>query len=279
MNSTSLPSREEILEHFRLEFVENTECYLLLCEAPVTVRSQQVRAMNFIWALDKQEKLEGKNVAVVGGGAAGLTFAAAAATLKANVWLFESDDLMHLQLGSWHRPLHPEIYTWPEHTAFRPVSHLPQLGWTTSPAHEVAREIISKFRLIQEQCGGRLQVHPGHRALLTPDGQIKVCPDDLGDLPEFRTVVLAVGFGVEENPFDLPLNSYWRADPLDQSFLGDDNPTVVITGEGDGALIEILRICVQQPNLGPFLDKVLAVTLEDPDLLKKSSSSTGPIFE
>jgi hypothetical protein len=80
----------------------------------------------------------------------------------------------------------------------------------------------------------------------------------------FDVVVLAVGFGMEENPFDLPWNSYWRVDPLDQSFLrGVSEPHIVVVGTGDGALIEILRICIQTFDQGAFLDEVLGQTLGD----------------
>lgn len=39
----------------------------------------------------------------------------------------------------------------------------------------------------------------------------------------FDVVILAVGFGIEALPFDLPWNSYyWRVDPLDQTLLDED---------------------------------------------------------
>ena len=102
-----------ISEHFRIPGVPG-DCYLLMCDgAPVTVRSQQVRALNLLFALDTKEKIAGQEVAVIGGGAAGMTFAAAAAAIGAKkVVLFEkSSQLMNLQRGCWHRPLHPEIFT------------------------------------------------------------------------------------------------------------------------------------------------------------------------
>src|SRR5262245_44144211 len=106
---------DRIKEHFRFRlstFQSDCTHYLLHCSGAVTVSSQQMRAINLAWAL--REQLATKcRVGVIGGGAAGLTFAAAAGRLGAEVQLFERHRLMHLQLGSWHRPLHPEIYTWP----------------------------------------------------------------------------------------------------------------------------------------------------------------------
>src|SRR5262249_31458351 len=162
----------------------------------------QVRAINLVWALESGNQLRKKNVAVIGGGAAGITFAAAAARCGANVHLFDSAKLMHLQMGSWHRPLHPEIFTWPETTAFRPVAHLPLLGWTTGTAHGVATEILSKFWILKEHLGEQLMVYEGVRAKLTSEGQLRwdvsESPDegrlreDLARLPsEFHIIVFA----------------------------------------------------------------------------------------
>lgn len=265
--------KEKIREHFDLKLANvkggsfDPECryYLLLCSgASVTVRSQQLRAINLAWALE--EKLRNANVAVIGGGAAGITFAAIAAKLGANVQLFERSTLMHLQVGSWHRPLHPEIFTWPDETAYRPVSYVPILGWATGTAHEVATEIRSKFKVTAENLKN-LRVREGARATLSAAGSITV--DGEQEAIGFHIVVLAVGFGVEDTPLALPLNSYWRADALDQSFLGDQDPSVVVSGAGDGALIEVLRSCVQEVEQGPFLDKILALTLNDTSLLHK----------
>ena len=56
-----------------------TGVYVLGCFARhVTVRSQQVRALNLVYSLHEEFGLEGKSVAIIGAGAAGLTAAAAA---------------------------------------------------------------------------------------------------------------------------------------------------------------------------------------------------------
>src|SRR4051812_35776941 len=85
--------RDGIKEHFQVPTMPDG-CYLLLCDGPpVTVRSQQVRAFNLLHALvpdpDKDNGVKGKRIAVIGGGAAGITFAAGAASLGGAVTLFE----------------------------------------------------------------------------------------------------------------------------------------------------------------------------------------------
>jgi hypothetical protein len=259
----------EVKEHFSVPEMEG--CYLLLCDgAAVTVRSQQVRALNLLNALvpdlkKYSEKGGQMRIAVIGGGAAGITFAAGAAILGGQVTLFErSTQLLHMQLGCWHRPLHPEIFTWPNDTAYRPVSHLPLLGWTTGPAHEVADTLLAQFNGICASLkASALQVRCGTAVQVTPER--RVIPHD-GDEP-FDLVVLAVGFGVEKLPYRLPWNSYWRVDPLDQTLLDKNagTPSIVVVGTGDGALIEIMRSCIRSLEQGALLDSILYATLEDGD--------------
>jgi hypothetical protein len=132
------------------------------------------------------------------------------AEVGVRVKVFEkSSQPLDLQRGSWHRPLHPEIFIWPETTAWRPVSHLPLFGWTTGRAHDVAEEIAVKFELVRTQVNkgnGKLQVCCSKKATVKHTGKVIVD----GKEEDFDVVVLAVGFGVEENPFSLPWNSYCR---------------------------------------------------------------------
>jgi hypothetical protein len=271
---------DEVKEHFRLPGMEG--CYLLLCDGPpVTVRSQQIRALNLLHAHapnpEKANEITGKTIAVIGGGATGITFAAGAASLGGKVELFEkSSRLLHMQLGCWHRPLHPEIFTWPEDTAYRPVSHLPQLGWTTGRAHDVADTLLAQFAGIQAMLGGHprkkyptqaIKVHHGTSVQVTPDRHVILHETRR----QFDLVVIAVGFGVEELRFPLPWNSYWRVDPLDQTLLGDDDKIreIVIVGTGDGALIEIIRSCLSTLEQGALLDSILFATLDDKKLAEE----------
>lgn len=98
--------------------VPGTGIFFLGCfESRVTVLSQQRRALNLVDAIIAEGKTVRSHgrVAVVGGGAAGLTaaaaFAVAAPALRVD--LFERQGtLMYLQRSS-DRDLHPHIYDWP----------------------------------------------------------------------------------------------------------------------------------------------------------------------
>lgn len=277
--------RRDILAHGLIRRAPGPQVYRLICPAArITVRSQQTRALNLAWALAPElAKVAGTTVAVIGGGAAGIMFSACVALLHAKVDLYEKGRLMHLQRGSWHRPLHPEIYSWPDETAFRPVSHLPLFGWTTGSANDVANEIVSKFRVVQKATGDRLEVHEEARAALATNGELVV--HALGrhradpQRRRFDYVVIASGFGVEKNSPELPTNSYWRGDALDQPFLDESIPTVAISGASDGALIDLLRTCCPETDQGGFLDLVLAATLRDSKLREAVSKFDHPKFE
>jgi hypothetical protein len=115
-------------------------------ERGVTIYSQQVRAHNLAWALwDLQNKGDRQigNVAVVGGGIAGLTMAACLLSLFGSdvaITLFErSWDLCPFQQGADVRWVHPRIYDWPLEGSRAPSASLPVLDWTEGRASDVAR--------------------------------------------------------------------------------------------------------------------------------------------
>jgi hypothetical protein len=97
--------------------------YLLgVRERRLTLYTQQVRALNLIYALWKTGRAnENSRVAIIGGGAGGMTTAAAAARKlnafdkpSGSIHLFERHaKLIPLLDGNHTRWLHPRIYDWP----------------------------------------------------------------------------------------------------------------------------------------------------------------------
>src|SRR4051812_22902617 len=100
--------------------------YIGTFDAGITVLSQQRRALNLALAMietglipcaiPKRKSPKSLKVAVIGGGFAGLTFAAGliAKHAAAEITIFEERDvLLPLQHGSDSRWLHPQIYNWP----------------------------------------------------------------------------------------------------------------------------------------------------------------------
>jgi FAD dependent oxidoreductase len=158
MTDSSAPSPGTILSTYRLP---DHPLYLVgIFARGVTVYSQQIRAFNLIWALVEQGILTcelkedgtdpGKraSIAIIGGGFAGLT--AAAALLKkgvhADITIFEQrDTLLPLQHGSDTRWLHPRIYNWPADDSESAVADLPLLNWTAARASDVAAQILLEW--------------------------------------------------------------------------------------------------------------------------------------
>src|SRR5207237_1588236 len=95
----------------RAQVPDGGDVYILRPDTQlVAVFTQQVRALNLVRALYLKDESAFKvaRIAIIGGGASGLTAAAAAAMAGAKVKLFEqSRDLMSLQIGCATRALHP----------------------------------------------------------------------------------------------------------------------------------------------------------------------------
>lgn len=247
----------DIISHSAVPEMPGT--YVLgVFESRVTLYSQQVRALNLVYALLKEGKIgKTSKVAVIGGGAAGITAAAAAASQGCRVLLIEQAAvLMPLQQSNRSRWLHPHIYDWPAEHASKTDAGLPLLTWKAAAAGEVASNLSSAFRKlpfpsrirevlgvtnvrVHEPRGGRLMVtwhpvpahHPNRRERRKYD-------DDF-----VEAVILAVGFGVEEPRTEVPTVSYWSNDDLDQQDVMQlgERVRILVSGNGDGGLIDLLR--------------------------------------
>lgn len=244
--------RSELLRLMSVRGYPNV--YVLGCFARyVTIYAQQVRALNLVHALASGGVLSGHSaVAVVGGGIAGLTAAAAAAVRgAARVEVFEKEQsTMRLQRNSGQRFVHPFIYDWPRDTpsgdaapaeAAAAETDLPLMNWTAGIAREVVQRLDTGWEAIRGQFPGRLlQPH-------TSCGPVEVLPGtprpilrvDGGERP-FDVVILAVGFGKDVTP---EFGSYWSDTGIDGPDVPDDQRWLV-SGAGDGALTDLMRLCV-----------------------------------
>jgi hypothetical protein len=130
----------------------------------VTVYSQQIRALNLVWALIESGRVPAAaaevaaepnlKIAIVGGGFAGLTVAAGLLKKRAvaKITIFEEPDtLLPLQQGSDSRWLHPWIYDWPGEGSQASVAMLPVLNWTAARASDVVVQILSEWTTIVDR--------------------------------------------------------------------------------------------------------------------------------
>ena len=65
-----------------------------------------------------------------------------------------------------------------------------------------------------------------------------------GHAAEFDLIILAGGFGLElaEKPF--VTNSYWRNEQIAQPILNGTRQSYVVSGYGDGALVDLCRLSI-----------------------------------
>ena len=229
-------------------------------DAAVTVWDQQVRALRLVEALFPERCRKriggaprcGLRVAIVGGGAAGLTAAAAFALGGARkVRVYErSPVLLPLMRTADHRYVHPRVARWPDPGWHEGRARLPVLGWCAGSAPAVAKEILDSFDRVRWHVGEAIEIHTS--APIAPSLSAGRGTPFRRLMADHDLVVVAVGFGEDgvargENPRvpgdDTP--PYWNADPLHR-VEARDHPRrkIAIVGSGDGALIDVARALV-----------------------------------
>lgn len=229
-------------------------------ERRVTVYSQQVRALNLVYALTETGLLSaGKRLAVIGGGVAGLTLAAAAASQKCTVRVLEQKSrILHLFAGCKNRWLHPHIYDWPATGSLELDAGLPLMNWHADTADKVEQQLRRAWEALPGRSHVELSLQVSDLTIEPPSGAsnsgaffIRWNSNNVSDDDDFDLLVLALGFGVEKTIPPVPLLSYWRGDMLDQSSLDSDSPAtrrVLVSGCGDGGLTDYLRLRVSDFN-------------------------------
>jgi hypothetical protein len=244
---------EEVLSEFKIA----EGVYLLgTFETGLTIYSQQVRALNLVWSLVEAGPADQlRKIAIVGGGFAGLT--AAAGLLHKGVEhisLFERRaTLCPLQLGSDTRWVHPRIYDWPDDGSNVPTAALPLLNWNAGRASDVAVQVLQAWdKLTRSVRASRINTYLNVKHLRLDDtlhiewvGEKLIIDSPTvpsGDKDRFDSVVLAVGFGVERES----TSSYWRNETLGQPELDLGKRTYLVSGYGDGALIDLFRIRISR---------------------------------
>lgn len=212
----------------------------------VTLRSQQVRALNLAYALMESGTLRPPaQVAILGGGVAGVTAAAALSHCGCKVTVLERrPGLIPLQSGSTQRFVHPQLIDWPQPGSERSEAGLPLLNWQAAPAGQVFRQLLSALARYPLQVEGgvtelRLLPHPGGPGDAAHEWEVGFHNRS----PRFDAVILAVGFGAEKSYPDVEFRSYWDIDNLDRDPVppGAGDSHCFISGTGDGGLTDFIR--------------------------------------
>lgn len=227
--------------------------YVLGCFARrVTLYTQQVRALNLVYALKEKGIVgRGARVGFIGGGAAGLTAAAFAAFYGCEVTVFERyGEPLPFFTGNGTRWLHPHIYDWPAPHSLINNAGLMVLNWRAGLADEVADQLIEQWEVLKERYGVHFQENVTHIDIIENNPPLLTWRVENGGTNspiQFNALVVAVGFGVEDSaPNPDVVKSYWRNDSLHQFYFGPAKQAhgsrdILISGSGDGGLVDVFR--------------------------------------
>lgn len=213
----------------------------------ITFYSQQVRALRLARSLYEAGKIDANDsIAVVGAGAAGVTIALALALLDCRVTLFDpADEVLQLQSDS-PRLLHPHIYEWPALGSLETDAGLPFLNWELDDGGTVAAKLAQEFHGHRAQLQQKLVWKDRHKlSALAQEGSEWRAHFDNGHSYIFKQVVLSMGFGDEKKTGDADVYDYWKQRGVGTAAIEPNPPvTYLVSGNGDGALTDILNLMI-----------------------------------
>lgn len=215
----------------------------------ITFYSQQARALTLVRALFEDRDLrKGERVAVIGGGAAGITAAMACASKGCETHLYERrDSVLYVQKESQHRYLHPHIYDWPQVGSTESDAQLPLLNWSAGYAHEIAANLRSNVEKFVAASDGLLSVHTNSKITKCEktgetQSRIRIVGNEgsnEGKINEgFHVAIIANGYGPDDKRPSTP--SYWSPDEITASH-DKEKRHILISGSGDGGLVDLAR--------------------------------------
>jgi len=211
----------------------------------ISFATQQTRALNLVWALNSRGLVkEGDEVAVVGAGLSGITAAASLAELRCKVTVLEATGVaLWRQAQTEHRVVHPNINQWPEKAA-DPTTAFPFFDWYASECASALRMVLNDWKesYIDKK---RVEFLPGIRVdKPIPAGEKIAFRLSQGEHDgRYDAVIVATGFSNEVRIKGLRgFTSYWDPDRLEHLRDEDKNSWFLVTGCGDGGLIDTLRL-------------------------------------
>jgi hypothetical protein len=231
--------------------------YVLGCFAKhLTIYSQQVRALNLVKALIKNNRVQPNDeIVVIGAGIAGTTCAIAAVKMGLKVKLLENkyEQPMGLQTISQHRYVHPHIYEWPLPESYNSDAGLPIMNWQANVASKVIKQLKDYWddfhsKHLDAVSFVKVDGYPIIEDNVDEDGLRSVgykVRNGKNETKPFKAVILSVGFGVENE------DQYWSTGDYSHVVNGDK---VLISGNGDGALTDLMAVLFESFNHQDFLN-------------------------
>jgi hypothetical protein len=232
----------------------------------VSFASQQNRALNLVWALHKKEKFRSNDrVAVVGAGIAGVTAACALRAHEATVDIFDRTLVpMSRQMNAHHRMVHPNVNFWPEAGGLLPTTAQPFLEWYYGRCSEVIAMLQEQWKEFDQASGDLLTFYPQHEVLIVwGEGSrafVGVHPA-MRSRRYYRIAIVTTGFGAEVSSPPFEAIDYWKSDDLEHHKTGGVIRQFIVSGCGDGGMIDALRLAYHL-DLGGLAVEVAAALAE-----------------
>jgi hypothetical protein len=243
----------------------------LFCLGPFSRRvnfsAQQNRALNLVWALhEEKEFASGDRIAVIGAGVAGLTAAAAFIGHGCKVDVYETGATpLARQRATEHRLVHPTISQWP----YEPLSittQLPFLEWYAGKCSDITDNLLGQFNIIK----GSSSLLPGKEVidiLQIATDLLQIVVKSLEPRPTYKLVLIAIGFGQEVTSSEFDPYDYWTPDNLEVLRYTDPSISFIVSGCGDGGLIDALRLALKDFRRGRIVFET-AAALSNSELAK-----------
>jgi hypothetical protein len=239
--------------------------FLGTCERRITFYSQQVRAFRLARALHERGVIKGGDaIAVVGAGAAGVTSALALGLLGYDVGLYDpAVEVLQLQSAS-PRLLHPHIYEWPALGSLDKSARLPFLDWNLDTGKPIAKRLAAEFHSHKAMLP-KLIWNPQHRVeKLEKAGTEWRLTFANGNSKIYQKVLLAMGFGDERTLGAADTYDYWKERGVGTAAIEANPPaTYLVSGNGDGALTDILSLIIDGFEHVPFTEGFLGYFSQD----------------
>jgi hypothetical protein len=220
-------------------------------------------------------------VVVIGGGGAGLSVAAGLAHHGGTVAVLEREGFsLPLQRHCYKRHLHPHVFDWPEPHSTNAFADLPLLNWKAGMAREVAMSIDAAFQELVFTHTDRLVMHVNAKDIdidAVATGTITFRQGNTLCSVPYATLIFALGFGVENSFWSGRRGSYWSDDSLDQHGVISAGK-YLISGIGDGALVDLLRIVTdgfRQEDLARLTQSIAEFDALRSAVLKIESDAQG----
>jgi hypothetical protein len=271
-------SPDDILARYRCR--EGKDVFFLgVQERRLAIINQQVRAFNLAYSIAQYKPHS--PVAIVGAGIGGLTFAAACVLQGLRVCVFEEHSRPIPMQHKSPREISPYILEWPSDRSIENDTDLPWMNWTAGPASQARLRMLFQYDALRKSSKyktGFIGLHPGRVFQQMKVGEVresnqrftivnsasllKQGAEQAEDIPSsFDCVVICTGFGAERSIKAIRQHSlsYWDENRLSPLSLVDGKP-VLVSGVGDGGLIEALTIATDCSGIRDVIGRVWPTT-------------------